>query len=326
MTIQLLRDCLSLYVLQTFARHGGDKSQARRTFQAGDFGLESLQWMLNADTVDPFLEVHLMNAMAFVVVSGSGSQPLWDLLALRQLPVFERETGLDLGHGRIWKKSLVMYILDSEAFWVAHKNPLATMLPEFLRMVPRRRFGVPLLLAAKHLARHLEIGSKAGIHADDYDRFVSFFERTQREGGAYNLDHWAAILRLAHPFDPRPKDLLALCRGTNQPVDYVSRTEQYLKLGDKGANVAMFILMVRLAQVCEAHSMYDDARWVLSWAYDKAPDLFAARAPQGDYGTESLLLPREATRKEIENGIDVDANGYVIHSPRLQEWYFRSRD
>ena len=71
--------------------------------------------------------------------------------------------------------------------------------------------------------------------------------------------------------------------------------------------------------------MYDEARRALAWGYDKAPDLFSARRPESSYDAEMPQSPRKASPKKIPLGINVDDEGYIIHSKRMVEWYRESQ-
>ena len=86
------------------------------------------------------------------------------------------------------------------------------------------------------------------------------------------------------------------------------------------------ITLLTLAQTCLTEGRRSTARWVSDLKYDHAPHLFSGHLQNELFKIqantrEPAPISRKATQSdqsEMEAGVEVDAEGYVVNSPAVR--------
>lgn len=277
--------------------------------------------MLDAGEIDPFLDTTLMSPLGFSVYAEGKAKSLWNFIGLRDLPFRVHAPDLGFGLRYSWRSNMLRSTLESEGYWTSQRNPLVPILSGYLYHIDHTRSRGYLgssLWVALWCARLLLMGDLKSVDVHKYDHLIRFLSKAQANGLECDL----ASLRMVHPIRPDPKPMLEICKGNTQITGNEARSPQLMvQSRNTGVSFCGYLTLLKLAQLCNAQHMFDDARWVIDWGYDLAPDLFSGRPPRDKYKEAKPGTSRKATQKELDAGVEVDEKGYVVDTLRVKQWY-----
>lgn len=127
-----------------------------------------------------------------------------------------------------------------------------------------------------------------------------------------------ALLHLRHPTRPNTSRLMRILRSDQPHLERWFRPESYT------AGLDVIFTTCELAQACVADGRKSDAKWVMDFAYDRAPYLFSGAAALKSLKaeTEGVAPSRiswKPSKKELEDGKATDKDGNLYIADEVRE-------
>jgi len=298
--------CLRLYIVRTKQR-AVSREDFRNRLEDTQAGIKALSWFLSSGHHENLesIDVGLLNATCFCIVGGHSTSIWWELPGCKHEPFANTpnsDPGLVALTTRRWKSALLRGLIETQAYWSTGTNMFNEPLESFLE-VDGHKGNKSISAAYSWMLGNMTFADKTGIDVGKYD---DFFARTFEYKGLDRTDGLIdkGCLELMHPTRPNPKRLLGLfCDSARELL----RKEAL----DMKSPLRFKLLSVTLAQHVNRTGNTTAARAVVKSAMEI---LRRGRRPS-DYTSDAWggrVVKRRASKREIEEGVKVDANGYKV--------------
>lgn len=262
------------------------------------------------------MDLTLINAMAFCVVGEGSPHYWWDLLKIDHNPRIS-SSAASPGYSQLarfaprkWKGVLLRSFLEAQAYWSTEANMLSEPLESYMHVVkrsPNTYWNLLIAVPFSWLANSLTCADKAGIEVKTYNESIAHASVYRPTKYARGLDI-VGYLELMHPTNPCPDLLLHLFRDAE-------RDSEKMELLEAKSFKGLKMMASRLAQRCHRNGDSTAANQVIDITLGVLRRKLANTNPVDRYGRR-----RKATKHEIEGGVPIDADGYVVRDSLLPRY------
>lgn len=277
------------------------------------------------------LRPRFRRSLTFCLAAERAEENIWQWILLDRAPASSSSSPAFVQPSHwAYKGSMLYPLMDAQAFWSHHHDPLREAWTTFLRAMDAKRASnimIPLATPGAWLLKQLRTIVSERVSPTVFDWLSSSMSVWQAD----QMDrlYGRAYLSLRHPSQPDPSKALEFLRQCAGPAKDHPFVRDLLHPPRAESSAHIFWFIVRAAQQLDRARKTTDANWALDFGRENFPGSFNMRPTTSPLDRSKNLyhdMRRKATAAQLQRGVPVDADGCAVTDPSLANIYRAARE